>query len=66
MLQNNIEPTDNSKKNPYLGIQKRNFQISYDLTSTTDFPSSNKKNQNFLLPIKTMRPLVIKQVNYLT
>ena len=43
MLQSNIEPTDITKKNPPLGVQKRNFQISYDLTSNTDFPSSNKK-----------------------
>ena len=31
MLQNDIEPTDITKKNPPLGVQKRNFQISYDL-----------------------------------
>ena len=43
MLQKNLEPTDITKKNPPLGVQTRNFQISYDLTSNTDFPSSNKK-----------------------
>ena len=39
------EPTDYSKKKPTLGVQKRNFQMSYDLTLTTDLPSSNKKSK---------------------
>ena len=43
MLQSNIEPTDTTTKNPPLGVLKRDFQISYDLTSNTEFPSSNKK-----------------------
>ena len=64
MLQNNIEPTDITKKNPPLGVQKQNFQISYDLTSNTDFPSFNKKKSNNLPLTKTMSPLVIKPVNH--
>ena len=43
ILHQNIEVTDNTKKYPPLGVQKRNFQISYNLTSTIDFPSSHKK-----------------------
>ena len=31
ILQKNIEPTDNTKQYPPLGVQKRNFQISNDL-----------------------------------
>ena len=41
ILQNNVEPTDKSKKNPPLDVERQNFQISYDLTSTTNFPYSN-------------------------
>ena len=47
MLQNNIEPTDKSKKNPPLDVERQNFQISYDLTSTTYFPSINRKDKTF-------------------
>ena len=47
MLQKIIEPTYNTKKNPPIGVQKRNFQISYDLTSFTDFPSLTKKIETF-------------------
>ena len=42
MLQSNIKLTDIAKRNLPLGVQTWNFQISYDLTSNTDFPSSNK------------------------
>ena len=45
MLQKIIEPTYNTKKNPPIGVQKRNFQISYDLTSFTDFPSLTKNSK---------------------
>ena len=36
-----------------LGVQKRHFQISYDLTSTTDFPSSQKKEPKTSTPNST-------------
>ena len=52
ILQNNVEPTDNTKMNHPLGVQIRNFQISYDLTSTTDFPSPYKKTSKPFHPDK--------------
>ena len=52
ILQNNVEPTDNTEMNHPLSIQIRNFQISYDLTSTTDFPSSYKKKSKPFLSDK--------------
>ena len=40
-------------KTPPLGVHKRNFQISYDLTSNTEFLSSNKKKSKPSPPDKT-------------
>ena len=43
MLQSNIEPIGIRKKNLPLGIQKRNFQISYDLFFEYRFPLFQQK-----------------------
>ena len=39
-------------KNPPLGVQKRKFQISYDLTLNTEFPSSTKNKSKPFPPDK--------------
>ena len=64
ILQNDMEPTDITKKNPHLLVFKNEtFKFLTILLRIQIFPFSIKRNRNLLLLTKTMIPMVIKPVN---
>ena len=46
IFQQKTEPIHITKKTSSLGEQTQNFQISYNLISSTDFPTSEKSKQS--------------------
>lgn len=45
-LLQNISTYDNIKTHPFVGFRKHEFQVSYDLSSPTNFPSTELKKRN--------------------